>query len=1263
MCRKALPALFVLLAIACGAMSLCAQVTASIAGTVTDTTGAVVAGATVTLTNTRTGVTYQGVTNSIGFYTISNVAPGPNYSATVERDGFERVILTGLYMNVSSTRTQNVTLKVGSASESIEVKAAGQDVTLNTTDASIGNNFQVQFMQQLPIAIRDSPAALFTFQPGITATAITRTDQDTQNNNVAVTGARTDQSNVTVDGIEVNDNATGEFGAIGGGAAVDSVQEFRGTVAGMLSSAGQGGGGQFELVTRSGTNQFHGNINAYHRDTALTANTWANNDTTPITPRPPLIRNQFGGNIGGPIKKDRLFFFNYNGRIDTVSSLVTRTVPTDTFRNGEIAYHNSSGGTSILSSQQVASFDPEGKGFNSDLLSLFQQRYPTANDLTGNYGDLLTTAGFHFNAPEPYNEKNFVTRIDYTLNSAHKLFGRFTIMRINSTQSPIQFPGDPQTHPFFDKTYAWVVGDTWTISNNMVNSFLYGITHENYNFPDTFNPQGTSQFIFGGNGSGGNILDGPYSSASNAQGRVFPLPVFRNDFNWIRGRHNIAIGGTFKYQNPSNYTILDYNTPTVGLGGHLSGLNASLRPSNISASSADLNRYDEALTLALGHISQVSSTFNYDATGNILPQGTGSRAYYRQYETEIYFVDSWRINPELTITYGLRWQNYSVPYEKNGIQSVPTLDFNQFFGARVAQSQAMDTSPTGVPFVQYVLGGKANNGPGFFNPVYTNFAPRVAFAWNPGFDKKTVFSGAAGIIYDHTVVNAIQYQAAQYSYLFQASATQPFGSNGDPVGSLTNDLRFAGISNPPPPAPAPTALKPPYTPFVDFSGPTPNPYGLANGQAFNEGVDRNLKTPYNITYNFGFQHDFRGGFLLQTMYVGRLGRRLLGQADANQLIDFTDGTSGQLMGTAFGNMSQQVRVTAPDQYGIVPVTPQPWMEHVIAPGAYQEFDADPTQCPALGGPSNPNCPFTSNTSLVANGLAPLSYRGDFADMIETLAGLGILPYNVGMGSQFSEFTYYTNKGFSSYNAMLVTLHKNQGHGIQFGLNYTWSHSIDNVSIAANTPALGGYGFICDVLRPRNCRGNSDFDLRHVFNGNFIWELPVGRGREFGHDMPRWADQVVGGWSIAGIPTWQSGAAYFATSNAFVAGYSNDAPAILVGSPSLLRYHLHKNSDGSLTAFDDVNAALNAFTGPVGFQIGSRNNLRTGSAFTFDAGLAKVFPIWEALHLQFRADAFNVLNHPIFGAPNNDITQSTTLFGFVPPPPSQRILQLALRLEF
>jgi hypothetical protein len=1249
-----LPILFALVLSA----QLKAQDVASITGLVTDPTGAVVPGVAVTLLNPATGASYATVTNGVGSYTLNGVKPGPGYQIEFTAAGFTSAVVSGLYLNVDATRIQNARLAVGSTSQTVEVSASKQTVTLDTTDATIGNNFEVQFLQDLPVANRDSPSALFYMQPGVTLDG-------------AVTGARVDQTNVTLDGLDVNDEATGNFGAIVANAPVDSVQEFRGVAAGPLSSAGQGGGGQFELVTRSGTNQFHGALVEYHRDTDLEANTWFNNNASPTVPRPPLVRNQFGGNAGGPIVnyrgapiKGAFFFFDWNSHRDSRSNNEERTVPMASFRNGEVSYKNNAGGTPTLSAAQVKALDPLGIGFDSSLLTAITDRYPAPNDLSGDYGDLINTAGFRFNAPFPLVENDYVGRVDYNLTGTQKLFGRVTFARENSTQKAIQFPGDPETYPFLDKSYAWVVGHTWTIGNNKVNQASYGETIENYSFPNTYNPTGITQYSFGGVPSGGTFMDAPYASAVNAQTRTYPIPVIRDDFNWQKGKHGFTFGGTFKYENPGGTTFLNYNQPTVGLGGHLPNLNTtgsepSLRPSDLATDSASIASYDSEMTFALGRYQSVSSTFNYDAQGNPVPQGTGSSADYRFYETELYAGDTWKLTPSLTISYGVRWQNYSVPYEVHGIESLPNLNFNQFFGARIAQSAAgvsgpsTDCNPTigsGVPCVNYVLGGKANNAPGYFSPQYGNFAPRLAFAYSPSFDSKSVISGGGGIIYDHTVVNAVQYQASQYSYLFQASANLPFGGS-DAIASLESDPRFSGFASPPPGPVAPAAIKPPFTPFVNRG----SPYGLANGAAFNEGVDNQLKTPYSIQYNFGIQHEFPQSYILKVNYVGRLGRRLLGQTDANQLIDFPDNASGQLMGTAFGLMEKNVRAGTA-------IAPQPWFEDILPPG--------------LGA----SLGFANNTDLVANGFAPLPYRGDFADTVEALSAYGLIPDNVGMGSQFSEFTYYTNKGFSSYNGMLATLHKNAGYGLQFDINYTWAHSIDNVSVVANAPAIGGYGFICDALRSRLCRGNSDFDVANYLNGNFIYELPFGRGRSIAASAPLWANEMIGGWSISGLPSWHTGNAYFAAANAFVAGYANDAPAILTGPISDLKLNKHKDATGTLWAYKTDDAPATAdYTGPVGFQVGSRNNLRGPGFFDLDLGLGKTFPVWEdKVNLKFRADAFNSTNHPSFLAPTNgqggnpfntDITESSAKFGVISGVSTSitntgaRVLQLALRLEF
>ena len=1243
---------------------LAAQDVASITGVVTDETGAVVAGVSVTLRNPQTGDTYKAVTNTSGSYTINQIKPGPGYKISFVHEGFKDAVVSGLYLNVDATRVQNAVLEVGATHETVEVSAAGQTVTLDKTDATVGNNFEVQFMQDLPVEDRSNPSALFVQQPGVTLDG-------------AVTGARTDQDRVTIDGLDVNDMATGYFGAIVANAPVDSVQEFRGVAAGFLSGAAGGGGGQYELVTRSGTNTFHGAVVEYHRDTDLEANDWFNDNASPRVPTPPLIRNQFGGNFGGPILKNKLFFFfDYNGRRDTLSSLTEREVPLDSFRAGNVAYVNTSGNLGTLDSAAVKGLDPAHIGFNSALLSLFSSRYPHANDFSGATGDLINTAGFRFNAPFPLKENDFVQRVDFNLNDKHKLWGRGSFTRTNYDYAAVQFPGDPDTFPHTDQSYAWVAGHVWTINNRMVNQASYGEVFESLNWPVTYNPGGVTQFYnngFGGNGTGGTILSGPYPSAVNQQGRTYPIPVIRDDFSWDKGKHSYRFGGTFKYISPAGYTKLDYNQPNLGLGGFITGLVPSMRPGDINPNYTSL--YDQAFALALAPYSYVTSTFNYNAQGATLPQGTGSQRDYRYYETELYFGDTWKATPALTVSYGVRWVNYTVPYEVSGLESIQNFEFNDYFGDRIAQSAAGKSGNTAVPLISYSVGGKANHAPGYFSPQYLNFGPRLAFAYSV--NPKTVFNWGGGIIFDQTVINAVQYQQSQFDYLFESSSTEDFGTPSDPVASLATQNpatggmpRFTGMNSPPAPPVAPAIVKPFY-PFAN-SGNCPGypngiPCGLVNGLAFNEIIDPHLKTPYSIQYTAGLQHEFPSGYILRATYVGRLGRRLLAQVDANQLIDFpyinTAGQTVQMMSSAFGNVTQQLRA------GVNPyaVTPQPWYEHLI-PAGYDTFLYNYFGLAGYGFP-----PFTNNTQIVSVLENTLAHRGDFADTTQALAALEAIAPNVGMGSQFSENTFYTNQGFSNYDGLLTTLHKNLGYGLQFDLNYTWSHSIDNVSLVANSSAINGYGFICDELRPRECRNNSDFDVTHYFNGDFIYDLPFGKGKALAGSAPRWLDEIIGHWEVSGLPSWHSGNSYFAGANAFVAGYANNAPAILTGPISDLHIHINGGHGQPLQGFADPAQALADYEGPIGFHIGARNNLRTPSYFDMDMGLGKAFPLsTERIALKFRADAFNVFNHPNFSSPCTDITQVSCVWGTIGSTvgtginnnaDAARVLQVSLRLEF
>jgi hypothetical protein len=1257
---------------------LTAQDAAYMTGVVTDATGAVIPGTHVTLSTASTGVTFSQTTDNLGSYRFLNVPPNPGYKATFAHAGFETAEFTNITLIVGVTRTQNVRLTVGATSLTVQVSASNAIVTLDTSDASIGNNIDVQQLNELPVYDRSTGiATLFVQQPGVDSFQ------------GAVTGARIDQSSVTVDGLDVNDVAAGTTFAIIGTAPVDSVQQFTGTVAGLVSSEGTGSGAGFQLVTKSGTNKFHGNLNEYHRDTTTEANTWFNNLNG--IRRTPLIRNQFGGNIGGPIKRDKLFFFFDLADSKIVQSSTSEpTIPLSYFRSGTLNYINSSSSacgdstritslTSLpacittLSASDLAALDPASTGFDSSVISYISTRYPinsTANaavDLSA--GDGVNTVGYRFTYPTPDDRITYVGRVDYNLTPSQRIFGRFTITRRNAIESAPEFPTDPVTHPYIDHSYGYVVSHVWDIGKNKVNQFYYGDNISKLSFPDEFNPTGANQYSFSG-------LSGPYTGFDGQKRRV-PIPVVRDDFNWQHGTHSITMGGSFKFIKTNSNLINNFNFVGAGLQGSAlsGGLDADVRPSDIAtggpqnAGNVAINDYDNLFATGLGVIGTITTNFNYNNAGAALPAGTGGPRAYRFYETEMYVGDTWKVTKKLTLSYGLRYQIYSVPYEAKGDESVPItspaggIDLNTFINDRIAYDAAGNISNTGLPIYSYVLGGKANNGPNLYAPSYKDFAPRFAFAYTPFNNQKTVINGGAGIVYDRTVINAINFLQDQISYLFSNSNTNQFGA-ATVDESLATDTRLgANLSYPAAINPLPSPITSPYTPYVDGFG---NPYGLAAGET-SFVIDPKLKDPYSIALNFGVQQDIPGHMILKVNYVGRLGRRLLADVDANQVIDVPDFTGGstQTMAGAFAGLTTQLRAGV----GVGSLTPQPWFEDALGSG-YQGI-------------------FGNNTNLVAAMIGQYGNRGDISDSLYTMAAYsyyfgftGFLPTNIGIPSQFGTNAYLTNKGNSNYHALLLTLDKNISQGLRFEFNYTWSHSIDNTSLSANNNSLfSNTGFICDILQPRACRSSSDFDVRQEISSNFEYDLPFGRGKMFAANASRLLDEAIGGWSFSGLPVYRTGLALTPYSDAYLASFDNEDPAIFTGNKADLKTKVNVDyTTNTVYGFGGGAAGaakvLAEFRGPIGLEYGQRNLVRGPGAFFLDAGLGKKFPILEnKLNLQFRADAFNVFNHPNFGTLNLNIVTNASQFGQISgtnaSPASMaaavsspyRVAQFSLRLEF
>ena len=620
------------------------------------------------------------------------------------------------------------------------------------------------------------------------------------------------------------------------------------------------------------------------------------------------------------------------------------------------------------------------------------------------------------------------------------------------------------------------------------------------------------------------------------------------------------------------------------------------------------------------------------------------------------------MNKQLTLTYGLRYQVYSVPYEVHGDESVSQLvglgqrqsTFNQYFNDRL-EANATGNVNAVLPYFEEILGGKANNGPSSYSPSYKDIAPRFAFAYTPSFAPKTVFNGSAAIVYDRSVINAINFLQDQLSFLFYNNNTNQLGGLNDPTQRLGANLSYNSSLNP-----VPTPITPPYIPYVSSGA----GYGLAYGE---EGfvIDPGLRDPYSISLNAGVQQDLPFHMLLHVNYVGRLGRRLLADADAAQVLNFPDNLSGQNLSQAFAGLTAQMRANP----NATSYTAQPWFENLV--GNYIGG------CTAYAA----NC-----TSLVASTIGQLGARGDIGDAIYYLNYFGLLPPNVGMPSQFGAQAFLTNKGSSNYHALLFTLSKNFSHGLQFNFNYTFSHSIDNNSQTSNNNALyNSTGIICDATQPRACRGNSDFDVRQIITGDFSYDLPFGHDRRFYAGSGTLVNELIGGWSVSGIASHRTGLPINVLSDAFLASFAAEDPAIFTGTHSqLASLKSHPNNvQGTVYNFAGglagANTAYSYFRGPLGLEYGSRNLLKGPSATNLDLGLAKIFPILPShnVNLTFRADAFNIFNHPNFAGPAGtagtnqpDIVNNASPFGQITStisPSGQlgdiRVAQFSLRLEF
>ncbi len=930
--------------------------------------------------------------------------------------------------------------------------------------------------------------------------------------------------------------------------------------------------------------------------------------------------------MGGPAVRDRLFFFfNYEGRRDrSEAENLRNAVPLAPIFNCQIPYRNTSGGISIADASTVAALDPQGIGCNQAILDLMNTRYPVGDPAVGGNG--VTTGGFRFNSPDFLDNDVFISRVDYEHNENHTFFARWTIRDFEESRrdGPIQqWPGDPPTTFGRNKPYSYVIGHTYRPTATIVNDARVGVSRQNFQFTRIDNPGFPNEFDFAGT-----AVDDPFVELDE-QGRVVPVPTIKDDFTLIAGAHTFQAGANIRPIRQKSNLTNDFNFVDVGLGGLIDELGPSLRPADLENSVTAREQWDEMFTLLLGRFSSISTNFNYDVDGNAFAPGTGKSRNFAYNEFEFYVQDTWRLHPTLTMNLGVRWSYYEPPYEVDGFQACNDTDFQNFFDARLTNAAAGVGGTGSVPLLRYDLCGKGNARRSIYEPDLDNWGPRAALAWNPSFrggalgalfgDRKTVIRAGGSILYDR-VAGALTFIQDQVSYLFDNNDLFLFGA-ADPVTALANDPRFTSVGTVPNVTSAPTISRP-FTPFG----------GLGLGQ-FNYAMVQNFETPFSYTFDLSLQREIPGGMLAEVAYAGRLGRDLFGQADAAQIVNFVDPTSGQGLFEAFQAVQLQVAAGQP-------VSPQPWFENLCFPGC---------------------------TGVMSFFFPTLFETGDMADTIFFMQALGFLQPEVGLGSQFSSNNYIGNFHSSNYHGMLFSLRKSYAQGLDFDFNYTWAHAIDTNSNVTNT-IVGGT--VCNLLDRGACRANADFDVRHFINVNWFYDLPWGRGRAIGSGMPGWLDQIIGGWTVSGIVTWRTGFPVQTRTGSFpfaffFGAFDGGYPAVFTGDASGFNRDIHTDADDEIQYFADPDAALNGFRFPLPGEVGSRNAIRGPRFFNLDLGILKSFrmPYAEGHRLQFRWEMFNAFNNVNFADPALDISDVDTFGRITETAGSARVMQFALRYEF
>jgi hypothetical protein len=1270
--------------------SICAlgqTASTSLRGTIFDRSGALLPDATVTLLDATHGYTRVQKSSSAGAYHFLEVPPG-SYTVTVDASGFETATSQNVNLIVDTPATLDYHLSVGGQSTVVEVN---DQSLVNASDASLGNDFNEKQILELPSEGRDA-VEILSLQPGVSYVG-NNVDTSSDSRGGAVNGSRSDQTNITVDGLDDNDQLLGLAFTGVLRIPLESLQEFRITTTNANADTGRSSGAQVTLVTKTGTNKFHGSIYEYNRSTVGDANDWFNKNTEfqnglPNIPGK-LIRNTFGASAGGPILKDKFFFFaNYEGQRLRETQQVTETVPSANLRQGIVSYIATDGSIATLQPSDIAGIDqgcvangtcPNGAGVNAAVLSLWNGNatlpggaaipaYPLPNNLSSSAAgaDGMNIQGYNFAAPVPQNQNATLVRLDGNLtrsNSEH-FFVRGNLQDDTASAAP-EFPGQPASSVTRTNNKGLAAGLTSVLTPSLINNFRYA-------------------FVRQGVATGGQNPY-PYVSFWDMNDQIaftpttnvtVPVNQFIDDVTKTIGNHTLQFGGNWRiiennrYSNANNFTSASPH-PTWLLQGGIANTGQDLDPAinpNLAPVSADFGAaYDAAITNVTGVLGSITATYNQTKTG-LVPQEALVPRHFKANEGEAYFQDSWRVTANLQLTFGVRYTLLEPPYETQGNQVAPTPSLSDFFKNRAA---AMVLGQTYHPPISFALSGKKNGGRPYWQYDFKDIAPRAAFAYSPapssgffhtllGGKGSSSIRGGFGMYYDHFGEGIVNSFDRQGSFGLTTSLTNP-----STISSPSCAVRFVSLTSIPGSNGCPTTPGGPPVPELPAQPAAGFPFtppGMNSNGSFAVawGLDDKMKTPYSYGFDLSIERALPNHMLLEVSYVGRIGRRLLQEVDMATPLNIKDPSSGMTYFQAATLLAKMGNANTPENQ----VQKIPYWENLFpsasGPNGISGY--------APGTPANPSA--TQNIYDLYYGNqnnAALALQTLDTQCFPGCSRLGQFAY---YDDQFSSLYSWRSTGVSSYNAFELTLRKQIG-SLLGDFNYTFSKSLDENSNAERInefengggPAVAYSGQVVNAWSPNQFYAPSDFDTRHQINGNLIYDLPFGRGQHWFNEISRLTDNVIGGWQVSGLARWTSGYPFSVSTYAFATDFEQDAKAVLVGPrPKTGTYY---DSAGNPNIFKNGTNAISAFRYAYPGEAGQRNNLRGPGYFGIDASLGKVWKMGDARELRFSWDIFNLTNSVRMddGTVSNYLYYAQSLGYFSQTLTKPRVMQFALHYAF